>query len=249
MLPTPSKTPDDQPPVSAGVTALIPLRTGGKSRLQDELDAAGRASLVLAMLDDVLAALRGAGVTDIRVLCGDSEAAAAAQMRGLTVVLDPAERDPAERDPAARDVHQGLSADRPTPDGDLRLRRAVDTGLAAVDPGQVRLVVAADLPLLSSEEVVAMLATTADVTLAPTQGGGTAILRLARGVSLPTQYGTASASAHLRVARELDLDVTQLDLPGARQDVDRIADLRALEGEGSPPSGAATSSFLSGRRG
>jgi 2-phospho-L-lactate guanylyltransferase len=244
MLPTPPRTPDDQPPVAAGVTALIPLRTGGKSRLQAELDAAGRASLVLAMLDDVLAALRGAGVTDIRVLCGDSEAAAAARTRGLTVVLDPAEPDP-----AVLDDHQGLPSDRLTPDGDVGLRRAVDAGLAAVDPGHVRLVVAADLPLLSSEEVVAMLATSADVTLAPTQGGGTAMLRLAHGVSLPTQYGTASASAHLRVARELGLDAIQLDLPGARQDVDRIDDLRALEGEGSPPSGAATSSFLSGRRG
>jgi len=237
MLPIQPQTFDGPPSVVTTVTALIPLRSGGKSRLREALDSAERADLVLAMLDDVLTAVHGAGIADVRVLCGDSMAAAEARVRGLTAVPDPSPSEP---------IHP------PNPSNgseDLRLRKAVDAGLASVGRGRVRLVVAADLPLLTSDEVAAILASTADVTLAPTQGGGTAMLRLAGGVDLPTQYGSASASAHLRVARQLGLSVAELDLPGARQDVDRVADLRALEGQHSPPTGAATSLFLSGRRG
>jgi len=241
MLPTSPPDPHDPPLAADRVTALIPLRTGGKSRLREELDGVGRAGLVLAMLDDVLSALHGAGITDIRVLCADSGAVAAAHARGLTVVPDPGAAEP--------DDHPVLSPDLPTAAGDRSLRRAVDAGLASVDPGRVRLVVAADLPLLTSDEVTAILASTADVTLAPTHGGGTAMLRLAGGVELPTRYGAASASAHLHLALEHGLSTARLDLPGARQDVDRAADLRALEGQGPLDAGFATSSFLSGRRG
>jgi 2-phospho-L-lactate guanylyltransferase len=251
MLPTPPSDPDDPPLTADRVAALIPVRTGGKSRLREELDGVGRAGLVLAMLDDVLAALHGAGVTDIRMLCGDSGAVAAAHARGLTVVPDPGTADPGspEHAPSERDGRPDRTVDLPAYAGDRRLRHAVDAGLASVDRGCVRLVVAADLPLLTSGEVTAILASSADVTLAPTHGGGTAMLRLAAGVDLPTQFGSASASAHLRVARELGLSVAQLDLPGAHRDVDHAADLRALHSAGSPPAGTATSSFLSGRRG
>jgi len=240
MHPTPPQAPDDLSSPTAGVTALIPLRTGGKSRLDTELDQEGRADLVLAMLDDVVTALRAAGVADVRVLCGDSAAAAAAMARGLDVVLDPA------------DVATHAAADPSARGGDVRLRRAVDAGLAAIGSTRVRLVVAADLPQLTRDEVAAILASATDVTVIPTRGGGTAVLRLAAGITLRTQYGQASARAHLDVAQRGGLSVAELDLPGARQDVDGAADLHAIDGAlggASAVVGAATATFLAGRHG
>ncbi len=253
MLPTPPHTPGTSAPspaaaaaaaTAAGVTALIPLRTGGKSRLQAELDHDGRAALVLAMLDDVLTALRTAGVTDVRVLCGDVGATAAAQARGLVAVPDPVSSDR----PTDRATGDRATDPRADP-GDTRLRLAVDAGLAAVGASRVRLVVAADLPLLTGEEVTTILASPADVTLSPTRGGGTALLRLASDAILPAQYGPGSARAHLDVARRLGLTVAEISLPGAGQDVDGAADLRALGAAGSRPVGTATASFLAGRCG
>jgi len=265
MFPTPTRTPDDLPTSAesatpaAGVTALIPLRTGGKSRLEAELDRDGRADLVLAMLDDVVAALHAAGIADVRVLCGDGTAAAAASARGLDVVLDPV--DASVRADADARTHTDADAAEDAAEngaaraggGDVLLRRAVDAGLAAIGSTRIRLVVAADLPQLTGDEVAAILASASDVTVTPTRGGGTAVLRLAAGVTLPTQYGPSSARAHLDIARRDGLSVAELDLPGARQDVDGAADLHAIDGgrcsDGVAPLGAATTTFLAGRHG
>ena len=225
----------DAPP--AAVTALVPLRTGGKSRLGAALDAPSRAGLVLAMLDDVLAALHSAGVVDVRVLAGGDEALAAAHARGLPAVPDP----PSSGDGAT---------------GDALLRRAVDAGLAAVPSDRDRLVVAGDLPLLSAAEVTMVLDVASDVVVVPTSGGGTALLRLAPGVDLGpqqgTQYGPDSADAHVALARRAGRTVTLLELPGAHHDVDAAADLASLHrrlAAGPAGPGRASAAFLAGARG
>lgn len=222
------------PAGTAPVTALVPLRTGGKSRLRGALGPAERAGLVLAMLDDVIAALRGAGVVDVRLLAGGEDAMAAARARGLPAVPDP-------------DAAQGAGTT-----GEHMLRRAVDAGLASVPDAHVRLVVAGDLPLLSAAEVTTVLDAGAGVVVAPTAGGGTALLRLAPGIVLPTRYGSDSASAHVALARQAGHVVTVLDLPGARHDVDAAADLAAL-GDllRRVPSGTgrASAAFLAGSHG
>jgi 2-phospho-L-lactate guanylyltransferase len=210
---------------------LIPLRTGGKSRLDGSLPAARRDALVLAMLDDVVVALRGAGVADVRILAGNQAAADAAAARGLAVHLDPADED------------RGSVGDQP-------LRRAVDAALDHVPRSTTRLVVAADLPRLSAAEVASVLAHPADVAVAPTSGGGTAILRLAPGAMIAARYGTGSAGAHASEAEQAGLSVAVLDLPGCRHDVDAALDLAALGRtlDGTVP-GAATSAFVVDVRG
>ena len=220
----------DDPTQAHGAVALVPLRTGGKSRLGVALPAVARDALVLAMLDDVVAALRGAGIDDVRVLAGSATAAAAADARGLASMPDPAS------DGAS--AHVG---------GDAPLRAAVDAALGDLPLTTVRVVVAADLPRLSAAEVAAVLADPADVAIAPTAGGGTALLRLAAGVSLPARYGPGSAGAHARAAEEAGRSVSMLDLPGARHDVDATDDLAALAGplDGTSP-GPATTAFLAG---
>lgn len=209
------------------VVALIPLRGAGKSRLASAIPPGSRQALVAAMLDDVLAAVRGAGVEDVRMLAGDALAAELATARGL-----PSIPDPTPTSEIAATV-------------DDRLRRAVDGALVDVDEDAVRLVIAADLPRLTAVEVTAVLAAPSDVVVVPTAGGGTAMLRLAPRVIIPARYGVGSAEAHLQAARASGWSRTLLDLPGARHDVDAVADLTALEGTstGSPP-GPSTTAFL-----
>ena len=214
---------------SAAAVALVPLRTGGKSRLEEALSEGDRTALVLAMLDDVLAAIHAAGIADVRVLAGDREAAEAAEARGLRVHSDPVRE---------YDERPGGSADR-------SLRAAVDAALAATGDCSMRLVVAADLPRLRAEEVQAVCMDPAQVVVAPTVGGGTGLLRLAPGVTLPTRYGTDSARAHLVEADRHRWSSTLVHLPGARHDVDAAVDLAALREplEGTLP-GAGTTAFL-----
>jgi 2-phospho-L-lactate guanylyltransferase len=212
---------------SLPTTALIPLRGDGKSRLADALGPARRGGLVAAMLDDVLMALSGCGVSDVVILAGDGPAEDLASAHGLRVLRDP------------------IAPTGAAPDGDGRLRAAVDAGLAVLPADAVRLVVAADLPRLSAAEIATVVADPADVVVVPTVGGGTAVLRLGPGVMIPVQYGRGSAGAHLRVADARDLTTSVLDLPGARHDVDAAADLTALIGplDGTMP-GPATAAFL-----
>jgi 2-phospho-L-lactate guanylyltransferase (CobY/MobA/RfbA family) len=167
------------------------------------------------MFDDVLDALLAAGLVDVRVLAADAQAAAAATQRGLSAILDPVGMEPTLASAAA-----GSSSD-------ARLRRAVDAGLHGVGDTGVRLVVAADLPLLRAKDVEAVLASAADVTVARTRGGGTALLRLGRSVVIPTCYGHGSAEAHLATARARGLSTDSLDLCGAHSDVDGADDLHA----------------------
>lgn len=228
------------------VVALVPLRTGGKSRLGTALGDEARDALVLAMLDDVLAALGTAGITDVRVLAGNAPARDAALARGLPAIDDPA----AQAGPGGVRTTPDRSVHGPLGRGDAALRRAVDAGLAAVGREHVRLVVAADLPRLSGVELAAVLDDPADVVVVPTRGGGTAVLRLAAGVELPTRYGAGSAQAHLAAAGTLGLRASRLDLAGARYDVDGAGDLRALPRElDGTSAGPATAALLTERRG
>jgi 2-phospho-L-lactate/phosphoenolpyruvate guanylyltransferase len=200
--------------------ALVPLRTGGKTRLGTVLPPSQREALALAMLDDVLAALRDAGVDDVRVLAAGDAALAAAARRGLAALRDPT---PAGTARAAQ--HAAVD------EGIIRLRAAVDHGLADVGSSRTRLVVAADLPLLTGEDVRAVLAALAaqpgGVVVSPTPSGGTAVLGLAPGVVLASQHGPDSAEAHAAAARALGVPVTRLELDGGR-DVDDPDDLALL---------------------
>ena len=145
--------------------ALVPVRDPGrgKSRLAGVLGVEARAALTGAMLADVVTALHGAGMQRIVVLAGGSVAASAATALGVDVLLDP----PGEH---------GLNAALATAARRIRAHAS--------------LVVPADLPLLTPDDVTELVGTAGEVVVAATQDGGTGGLlrRPAAGVPHGTSW-------------------------------------------------------------
>lgn len=199
------------------VVALVPARSPGvgKTRLADELTTAERAALSGAMLADVATALAASRVDRVVVAASGAEAAAAASALELEVVVDP---------PGVRSLDAAIAA------AETQLPR---TGTLVV--------VTADLPRLSPDDVDRLLATPGPVVVAGTDDGGTGgLLRRPPGV-IGARYGGRSAARHLRLARAAGVPATAADLPGFRCDVDTWEDLLALR---SATVGSATASFL-----
>jgi 2-phospho-L-lactate guanylyltransferase len=203
--------------MSRPLTCLVPLRSPGegKSRLAPGLDTGARAALAGAMLADVVSVLREAGIDRLVVAANGAPAAAAAAALGADVVLD----DP----------------------GTFGLDAAVEHARRRVALQGDLLVVQADLPVLSANDVDAVLSADASVVVAPTRDGGTgALLRRPSGV-MPTAFGRDSARAHRRLARRHGLRALLVDLPGFASDVDTWQDLIALR---TADVGPATAAFL-----
>lgn len=199
-------------------TALLPLRSPGvgKTRLAGALSVEQRSGLAGAMLADVASALGGSKVDEVVVVAGGGAAAAAASALGLDVLVDP---------PGVSDL-----------DGALR---AAATRLGPV-PGL--LVVAADLPRLTVGDVDAVLATDADVVVAPTTDGGTGGLLRRPSDACASAYGPGSAVRHHRLAERVGLEVRAVSVAGFRDDVDTVADLAALRD--APALGTRTAAWL-----
>lgn len=199
------------------VVAVVPVRSGAsaKSRLADELGTTDRASLLAAMLADVIAALRASPVDRVVAAASPGDASAAARALGVDVVLDP---------PNATSLDAVLHAAQP-----------------AIGHVGTLVVVMADLPRLHPRDVEQLLDTDAPVVVAATADGGTgALLRRPPSV-IPTAYGEGSAGRHARLAHRAGVQPLTVDLPGFRHDVDTWEDLVALR---DGPVGRATSAVL-----
>lgn len=201
---------------------LIPLRSPGhgKTRLRASLDGADRATLAIAMFSDVVAAVRAACPERILVVAAGSGAARAADGLGVASVVDP---------PGTRSLDQALA-------------HAADT----LRPEDDCLIVAADLPRLTSVDLEQMLHTDAGVVVAPTRRGGTGgLLRRPVGC-IPTSYGPDSARRHRELAMAAGAGFLRLERPAFHDDVDTPSDL-ALLSHGHL--GAATSRWFEQRTG
>lgn len=184
--------------------ALVPLRPPGvgKTRLSPTLSPDQRAELAGAMLADVTAALAAAPVDRIVVAGGGPAAATAAAALGIEVLLDPP--------------------------GTSSLDEALAVAASQLLPAGRLLVVAADLPALTAEDVAAILAADAPVAVAPTVDGGTGgLLREPPGV-IGTAYGPGSAERHVGLARTAGLAPAVVHAAGFATDVDTVADLGRL---------------------
>jgi len=189
--------------------ALIPAKAPhlGKQRLS-AVPPAFRSAFATAFALDTITAVRGCEAIDRAwLVCPDSALATAAAKAGVPTIVDPIV---------------------PASDFNLMLRTVVDE--LGLSPTGTALVVPADLPAMTSEDLTVTIelwdrATPGFVADAP--GTGTT-LYVARSAEFDPHYGPGSKAAHLAAgAQELPVWLSSVT-----QDVDDIRDLDAAIGLG-----------------
>ena len=199
---------------------LIPMKPlwEAKERLAPTLSPSERKVLSLAMLADVILACRS-GFDHVWVLNSDDAAGELAAELGVTPVPDPAPR-------------RGLNAS---------LHSATEQAVSA--GARSSLIVAADLPAVSVEDIEA-LSGAPGVGLAPDRSGeGTNALWRSPAAVIDVAFGANSAAAHDSLARASGVVARVVERPGLALDVDRPEDLAAAWDHGV---GAATRRALEG---
>jgi 2-phospho-L-lactate/phosphoenolpyruvate guanylyltransferase len=193
--------------------AIIPVKalSRAKQRLSPVLPDDARRTLVLTMLEDVLASVRAVAEIDtIIVVTPDADVAALAEAAGTSIL----------RERRAR----GLNA-------------AVRTGLAhaAARGVAAALVLPADVPLATPHELRQLAGTAtapptrARATLVPSADGeGTNALLLAPPGALEPCFGEGSFLTHLSQAVARRLDTQVLQLVGLAADIDQPRHLAQL---------------------
>lgn len=183
------------------VAVVVAVQDAGraKSRLATHLDPGQRHSLVQAMLDDLLTAVREVHPGQVVVVSPVHGYDAVAQEHRAEVL----------RDPGTGYLPAVL----------LALRHVAAREAVLVLPG--------DLPQARGEDVRTLIDALgrSPVVLAPSIDGGTCALGLRPpGVLLPA-FGPDSASRHREAARTAGLDVHEVLVPSLNRDVDTIDDL------------------------
>jgi 2-phospho-L-lactate guanylyltransferase len=189
------------------IAAVVPAKSlsGAKSRLLRGLPRPAVERLCLAMLGDVIDALRRVrGLARVAVVTPDAAVAAAARGAGAEVLLRP----------------------------DPGLNEAIEAAAAAVAPGPDDgvLVVLGDVAGALPAELERLLAAlpARGVALAASRDGGTcALLRVPRDV-IAAGFGPDSARVHRERAARAGVPCVELALPSLGVDVDEPEDLAAL---------------------
>jgi 2-phospho-L-lactate guanylyltransferase len=190
------------------IAGLVPVKalSRAKSRLAPSVGRATAAQLQLAMLADVVAALRGVpALARVAVVTPDVEVAKAAEACGAEVFL--------RADPGLNPAVEGAAAE-----------------LAADGV----LVVLGDVCCARSDELAQLVAAleAPGVVLAPSRDGGTsALLRMPRDV-IAAGFGPDSARVHRERARRAGVHLRELALPSLAIDVDDADSLAAVRASG-----------------
>jgi 2-phospho-L-lactate guanylyltransferase len=186
---------------------LLPVKrfAGSKSRLGCILSETERAGLSAAMLNDVLAALRGVGDRlTIVVITDDAGVAAHAMAAGCRV---------------APERRAGVNA-------------ALDryARFLAAAAGSSLLVLPADIPMVQREDLELFLEHRGDgIVMVPAiADGGTNALHCAPPGVIGFQFGAGSAGLHHAAATAAGVEVRNIDMPNLSYDIDRPEDLRWL---------------------
>ena len=196
----------------SAVTAVVPLRGshGSKTRLAGMLTATARSALVAALARHVVGTLVE---TD-------------AVSRILVVTEDPVFARSVVPG-AARRVHV---LQQPPACTGLNAAVGFATQTALAEGAHRLLVVHADLAALTTDDVVALLAQSSAITLAPDRPrGGTNALVLSAAVSAFTfRFGTDSFRAHHDEATKLGVEPAVVLRAGTVHDLDTVDDWTAL---------------------
>lgn len=191
--------------------ALIPVKdlAAAKGRLGPVLSERERQRLALAMMADVVEAVRESAVVEvIAVVSGDPRVLWQAREMGLWVIPEP---------PGAPGLNEALAA------GVAALSRRADIDRLAVLP--------ADVPLATGEDVRRLLRATEPapaVAVAPAADGGTNALALAPAGVIGFRFGPNSAAAHEAEAAAQHVRFVTVEPGGLALDIDGPEDLRRL---------------------
>lgn len=206
------------------IAALVPVKhlDVAKSRLRPGLGAQALAELTLAMLGDVLEALRDAAeLQTVAVVTEDERVADAARAAGARAIVRRDTGLNASLDAAAHELAaEGAEA-----------LLVVLGDVPGIGPGDVRTLVAAASALGPKAAV-----------LAPARDGGTAALLRRPPDAIPSRFGPGSAAAHRAEATRIGVDFREIPLPGLAVDLDRPEDLD--EFARGPGAGRRTRAFL-----
>lgn len=204
-----------------GPCVIVPVQalTAAKSRLGDVLSDEDRAALVLAMLGDVLKAVRGAHDGPLLLVTPDEQYEPAAAVARATLLIDTGTgyNEAVRLALASAEVEAAGAA------------VVVPADHARAQPGDVRSAIEA----LTAHEVVVV----------PSMDGGTGLLGLRPPDAIEPAYGPGSAATHERLAREAGRSVAVLRRASLERDVDTVADLAG----GEPPLGPRTAAFVASR--
>jgi 2-phospho-L-lactate/phosphoenolpyruvate guanylyltransferase len=193
-----------------GVWAVVPVKEleGAKMRLAPLLPSRVRQALMLAMLQDVLAALAEArGLAGVAVVTVDATARAVAMKYGARII-----------ETGARDGHTGAVS--------AAARLLAEEGC----PGM--LTVPGDIPLVTPGEINQLLEAHAPqpaFTIAPSRDerGSNAII-CSPPDAVPLRFGEDSFFPHLRAAEACGIRPTVMRLSGLALDLDTPEDLAAF---------------------
>lgn len=218
------------------VHALVPLKDLelAKRRLADVLDTVERRALVCAMATDVLAVLtRHSAVTDIHVLSDDSDVAILVAEAGARYWSEAGLLQHAAKATRPR------SETYPVDPLNRVLQAAAERVATEAEPGDLTLVLHADLPCLSRQDIDTVLAAgecgRAIVLGCDAEGIGSNLLLFAS-ISPPVfQFGPGSAKAHQNWAEAQKIPFRCLRLPGIASDTDTPEDLRRLRDQAPGP--------------
>ena len=186
------------------VWAIVPFKgaQNAKRRLSPELSAAARSRLALAMLDDVLRALREAtSVNSVLLVSRADEARSIAKKWGATLYRD-----------RAHTLVDALTEAGEKLKSDMRATTAI------IVPG--------DVPLITGSDVDHVLHYHADVTIVPdTHKIGTNALVCTPPNAFPLVFDGRSYHPHIEAATHQGLQVRSVHSDAFAIDIDTAADL------------------------
>jgi 2-phospho-L-lactate guanylyltransferase len=194
--------------LDVSVTAIVPLKAldHSKQRLTGRLSAAERRSLMRDLFVHVLdTCVAAASIDEVLAVVGDDAGATLAGQCSVTVI---------------HDIGGGLNA-------------AIDHATARLAPESTSLVVVADLPEVTVDDLDAVVAAgqhAPNVIVAPSHGGGTGALLRRPAAVIRSAFGVDSAAAHLRAAQHAGVRAGVISRPGLAYDVDRPEDLDRYAG-------------------
>ena len=190
------------------IAAIVPAKALdlAKGRLAEMLSEGERRELAVAMLEDVLRALKGSpAVARIAVVSPDDQVLRVATGAAVTAIQESPESG--------------------------GLNRAISFAADQFSPAPATLlVVLADVPGITPASIATLIEALPELGVAacPSNDGGTSALAVRPARAIPFRFGAQSFDAHQEAASIASVDFREVRIPEIARDLDSPADLRAF---------------------